>query len=87
MERLRQKDAAEGTATRRLTDEQKAEIADVRRVYEARLAQEDVLHHSKLRALVDPAEREDLDANYRRERERVSAERERKVDEIRRRGE
>ena len=83
MERLRSKDAADGTTTQPLTDAQKAEIADVRRVYDARLAQEDILHQSKMRALVDPAEREELDANYRRDRARISSERDRKLEDIR----
>jgi hypothetical protein len=53
MERLQRKDAEEGIERRSLTDEQKAEIAEVRNVYEAKLAQEDVLHASALRRTFD----------------------------------
>jgi hypothetical protein len=87
MERLRKKDASDGVASRPLTDAQKVEIADVRRVYEAKLAQEDVMHQSKMRALVDPAERETVDDQYRRIRERTAGERDRKIEQIRERKE
>jgi len=83
MERLRQKDAAAGVESRPLSDEQKAAIAEVRNVYEAKLAEIDVLHGSKLRATFDPAERDVLEQGYRRERERLASERDSKVEKIR----
>jgi hypothetical protein len=83
MERLRRKDAEAGVEQRSLTDEQKAEIAEVRKVYEAKLAQEEVLHQSSLRKTVDPDERAKLEEEYRRERERIVAEREEKIEKIR----
>ena len=49
MERLRKQDHEAGIETRTVTDEQKAEIAEVRRVYKARIAQEEVMFASKLR--------------------------------------
>ena len=58
MERLRQKDAEAGIVHESLTDEQKAEIAEVRRVAEARHAELKILHQSALAAVFDPAERE-----------------------------
>ncbi len=83
MERLRRKDAEEGVTSAPLTDEQKAQIAEVRKYYEAKLAQEEVLHQSALRRTLDPEERAKLEEAYRRERERLVAERDRKIEKIR----
>ena len=84
MERLRQKDADAGLSSRPITDEQKAAIAEVRNRYEAKLAEIEVLHRSKLRATFDPAERETLEEAYRRDRERLTSERESKIEKLRR---
>jgi len=84
MERLRQKDADAGIESRPLTDQQKTAIAEVRNFYEAKLAEIEVLHGSKLRAVLDPAERDTLEQEYRRDRERLSSERDSKVEKIRR---
>jgi hypothetical protein len=83
MERLRKKDAEQGVTTRRLSDEEKAAIAEVRNLYEARLAQEDVLYQSKIRTIVDPAEHEETERRFRRERERLTTERDAKIEKIR----
>ena len=83
MERLQRKDEEEGIERRSLTNEQKAEIAEVRKVYEAKLPQEEVLHASALRRTFDPAERETLEDGYRRERERLIGERDAKIERIR----
>ena len=83
MERLQKKDADAGVVRQPLTDAQKAAIAELRNLYEARLAELDVLHRSRLRALVDPAEREALEDAYRRDRERLVAERDAKVEKAR----
>ncbi len=84
MERLRQKDADAGIESRPLTDQQKTAIAEVRNFYEAKLAEIEVLHGSKLRAVLDLAERDTLEQEYRRDRERLSSERDSKVEKIRR---
>lgn len=84
MERLRKSDEAAGIETRPLTDRQKAEIAEVRSVYKAKIAQEEVLHDSKLRATFDPAERDALEQQLRRERARLTADRDAKIETIRR---
>jgi hypothetical protein len=83
MERLRRKDAEEGVVQSPLTDVQKKEIAEVRNFYEAKLAEQEVLHRSTLRRTVDPAAREELEANYRRDRERLASERDAKIARIR----
>jgi hypothetical protein len=84
MERLRKKDQEEGVEARTVTDAQKTAIAEVRNFYEAKLAEAEVLHQSKMRALFDPAARETLDQEYRRDRERLVSERDGKIEKIRR---
>jgi len=86
MERLRQKDREAGVEDRLVSDEQKSALAEVRRVYEAKFAEREILHHSKLRGLPDPEARVALEQEYQRDRDRLSAERDRKVDQIRRGG-
>lgn len=81
LERLRRKDREEGVEERPLSDEQRARIAELRRVYEARLAEREILHHSSLRkAAGDPEAVEKLEEEYRRDRERIASERDRKIE-------
>jgi hypothetical protein len=84
MERLRQKDAAEGVEHRPISDRQKSEIAEVRSVYAAKLAQEEVMHASNMARLADPLARAEREAEYQRERERLTSERDAKIERIRR---
>src|SRR5512140_3177235 len=81
MERLKKKDADEGIERKPVTDAQKAEI---RKVYEAKLAQSDVMHQDKMRMIMDSDARDVLDQEYRRERERLTSEREAKIEKVRR---
>ena len=60
MERLRQKDAEQGIERKPVTEEQKAAIAEIRSTYEAKLAQEEVMHQSALARTFDPAARETM---------------------------
>jgi hypothetical protein len=83
MERLRKKDADAGVEERTVSDAQKAAIAEVRSFYDSKIAEQEVLHQSKMRASVDPAEREAISQDYRRERERLADERDRKVEKLR----
>jgi hypothetical protein len=83
MERLRKKDADSGVLQRPLTDEQRDAIAEARRVAEARLAEREILHQSALRGVADPDSRQELDQQYRRDRERVQSDLDRKIAEIR----
>jgi hypothetical protein len=86
MERLKKSDADAGIEVRTVTAEQKAAIAEVRNFYEAKLAEQQVLHQSTLRKTADPAARDALEAEYRHERERLLSERDGKIEKIRRRG-
>ncbi len=83
MERLRRKDAESGVQERPLTDEQRAAIAEARRVAEARLAEREILHQSAVRGVVDPESREELEQQYRRDRDRIQSDLDRKLAEIR----
>lgn len=85
MERLRKKDADEGVTTRPLTDDQKAAIAEVRSLYDAKIAEQDILQQSAMKNMLgaDPAEVEEVARRFRRERERLASERDAKVETIR----
>jgi hypothetical protein len=85
MERLRQKDAEAGVVTGPISDAQKAEIAEVRQIAEARLAELKILHQSALAGTFDPTARETLESEYRRDVQRVTDDRERKIAKIRER--
>lgn len=84
MERLKKKDEEAGVEDRPVTDEQRAVIADLRKVYEAKLAEREILHQAALRKTFDPEARAAAEDEYRRDRERLAAERDRKLEEVRR---
>ena len=83
LERLKQKDKAEGVSERPLSDAQKAKIAELRKVYEAKLAEREILHQADRRKAADPEALEQLEEDYRRDRERIANERDRKIDAVR----
>ena len=85
MERLRKKDLEEGVTTRPLTDQQKRDIAEVRSLYDSKIAEQDILKQSAMKSLfgADPAAVEEVDRRFRRERERLVSERDAKVEKIR----
>jgi len=83
MERLRKKDKDAGVEERAVSEEQKAAIGELRKVYEAKLAEREILHRSKLQKAADPADFEILEEEYRRDRERLTSERDRKIEQAR----
>ena len=83
MERLRKKDAEAGVEERKLTEAQKNAIAEARSVYDARVAERQILHRSKLLITFDPQERETLEEQYRRDLERFASDRDAKIRKIR----
>jgi hypothetical protein len=83
LERLKKKDREEGVEDRPLSEEQRSRIAELRKVYEARLAEREILYQSARRKAGDLEELERLEEEYRRDRERIASERERKMDEVR----
>jgi hypothetical protein len=83
MERLKSRDAEAGIEQKSLTDQQKATIAEIRNFYQAKLAELEVLHHGKLKTVVDPEERAARESEYRRDRERLNSERDAKIEKAR----
>src|SRR5262245_20886980 len=83
MERLRRQDQEEGVTERRLTDEQKAAIADARKVYEARVAEREILHRDALRKARSYEEIAKLNEELARDRDRLASDRDRKLADIR----
>ena len=83
MERLRRKDAEEGVEERSVSDEQKAAIAEARRVHAAKIAEAEIMHKSKLLTTFDPEERMRLDQQHRRDLERLQNDLEKKLAKIR----
>jgi LPS O-antigen subunit length determinant protein (WzzB/FepE family) len=83
MERLAKKDADAGVGSRTVSDAQQAAIAEARNFYDAKIAEQEVLHQSRMRATFDPAIRETMAEEYRRDRERLTSERDAKVEQIR----
>jgi hypothetical protein len=86
MARLRAKDREAGVEEKPLTEAQREAIAEARRVAEAKLAEREILYQSKLRAVFEPEAREILEDEYRRDRERVLSDRDRKIETIREQG-
>ena len=84
MERLRKKDREEGVEERALTPAQREAIAEARKVAEARLAEREILYAAKVRGVLEPEAREALELEYRRDRERIVSDRDRKIEEMRR---
>lgn len=87
MERLRKKDADEGVITQPMTDEQKRALAEVRSLYDSKLAEQDILQQSATRRLqlgAEPAALDEVARQFRRERERLTSERDARLDKIRR---
>jgi len=86
MERLRQKDQEAGIEERAVTEEQKGALAELRSFYEAKLAEREIHYQSALARTFDPEAREVLAEEYRRDRERLVSERDRKIEDVRQKG-
>ena len=86
MERLRRKDAEAGVVATPLSEEQRAQIAEVRSRAEARTAELKILHEARLGGLFDPEARSLFESEHRRELQRIADECESKVSRIRERG-
>ena len=83
MERLRQKDKEGGVVERPLSDAQKASIAEARRVYEAKMAEREILHRDALRKARTPEEFAKLGEELAQDRDRFARDRDRKIAAIR----
>ncbi|MEE2612465.1 MAG: hypothetical protein VX975_01440 [Acidobacteriota bacterium] len=83
MERLTQQDVGADVEATTLTDDQKEAIAAARRDYEAKVAEAEILVHSKLAATFDPEARQELEANHRRDVGQSASTRDRKIAAVR----
>jgi len=86
LERLEKKDRDEGVREQPLTDDQRARIAEVRKVYEAKLAEREIFFNQSRRKADDPEALAALEEEYRRDRERLQSERDGKIERIRNEG-
>lgn len=83
MERLRKQDEEAGIKETPLTDEQRAAIAEARNLHEAKVAERRILHQSSVLKTYDPAERLKLEEEFRRDLERLEADRDSRIRRIR----
>ena len=83
MERLRKKDKDAGISAPPVTDAHRAAIAEARNVAEAKLAEREILFKSKMAIVRELDAREVIEQEYRRDRERITNDRDRKIEEIR----
>ena len=82
MERLRQKDREAGVEERPRPDQQKTAIAEARQVYQARMAEREILHRDSLHKAQSRDEVEKLEGELARDRDRLASDRDRKIAEI-----
>ncbi|HYT76704.1 MAG TPA: hypothetical protein VEL79_18245 [Vicinamibacterales bacterium] len=83
MERLKKQDAESGAVEHKLSDAQKAAIAEARSVYEARLAELQILQRQKQLTTFEPPEVEKMEQEYRRDLDRIATDRDAKIRKIR----
>jgi hypothetical protein len=83
MERLRKKDAEAGVAETKLSDEQRDAITEARSVAEAKVAETKIMYRSRLADVADPTEFAKLEGEHRRDLQRISDERDRRIERIR----
>jgi hypothetical protein len=83
MERLRKKDADAGVSEQQLTDSQRQQIAEVRKICDAKLAEIEILLKGKLAAVADEESLRALDAARKRDIQHATDERDRKIAKIR----
>lgn len=82
LERL-EKQGIERPREEGLGDEVQQKIAEVRRQAEAKLAEVEILHRDRLRKVYDPAQRQEEEEEYVRERRRIEEDRDRKIEKLR----
>jgi hypothetical protein len=83
MERLRRKDREEGVVERPISNERKAEMAEVRKVYEAKVAEREILHRDAMRKARSAEELAKLAEELARDLDRFARDRDQKIAAIR----
>ena len=84
MERLRANDRKAGVEENKLSPAQKNKIAEARRVATSRFAEREILFRDAMQKTDDPAEREKAEREYQLDRQRITDDRERAIEAIRR---
>lgn len=86
MEKLRAQDKERGEKRgKSLSEAKKKQIAEVRRVFEAKLAEREILHRSDvIKAGGDDEKLHELEKNYQTDRRRLEAGRDEKIQKLRR---
>ena len=82
LERL-EKQGIERPREESLSDETRAQMAEIRRQAEAKLAELEILHKNRLKGQYDPDKREEEEQDYVRERRRIEEDRDRKIGKLR----
>jgi aminoglycoside phosphotransferase len=83
LERLKKKDHDEGVEERPITDDQRTRIAELRKVAKAKLAEREIFFNQSRRKAADPEALAALEEEYRRDRERIQSEEDRKIEQVR----
>ena len=84
MERLLASDRKAGVEETKLSPAQKEKIAEARRIATSRLAEREILFRDAMQKTGDPAEREKAEREYQLDRQRITDDRERAIEAIRR---
>lgn len=66
-----------------LNDQEREQVAEIRRRAEAKIAELEILHKDRLAKLGDPGQRQEEKDDFQRERQRVEEDRERKIARVR----
>jgi hypothetical protein len=83
MERLRKKDKEASVEERPLTAKQKTAIAEARQFHQAKAAEREILHQAAMAVARTHEEVDKLNEELRRDQERLTSDRDRKIAEIR----
>jgi hypothetical protein len=83
MERLRRKDREEGVVERPLSTERKTEMAEVRKVHEAKVAEREILHRDAMKKARSADEVAKLAEALARDLDRFARDRDQKIAAIR----
>jgi hypothetical protein len=82
LERLEQR-GIEKPRSQALTDEARADVAEIRAKARAELAQLEIMHRDRLAKQADPGARDEEEQNYLSERGRIESRRDRAIEKLR----
>jgi hypothetical protein len=66
-----------------VSEDTRKRMGEVRQQAEAKIAELEILHHNRLKSLYDPGKRREEEEEYVRERRRLEADRDRKLEKLR----